>query len=141
MDNIQAAILNFRLTRIKKIISKRRNNAAYFYKKLDKKYVFFPPEKKHEYNTYHTFVIQVPNRDKLKKFLKDKKILTYIHYPIPIHRQKAYKKMKFRTLPLPVTELQSKQILSIPVHHNLTNKQLKYIVNTINSFYKYEKSA
>ena len=70
----------------------------------------------------------MPNRDKLKKFLKDKKILTYIHYPIPIHRQKAYKKMKFRTLPLPVTELQSKQILSIPVHHNLTNKQLKYIL-------------
>ena len=136
MDNIQAAILNFRLTKIKKIINKRRYNATYFYRKLNKKYIFSPPEKKHEFNTYHTFVIQVPNRDKLKKFLKSRNILTYIHYPIPIHKQKAYRKKNFKTLPLSVTELQSKQILSIPVHHNLTNKQLKYIVDTVNSFYK-----
>ena len=136
MDNIQAAILNFRLTKIKKIISKRRYNATYFYRKLNKQYIFSPPEKKHEFNTYHTFVIQVPNRDKLKKFLKSRNILTYVHYPIPIHKQKAYRKMNFETLLLPVTELQSKQILSIPVHHNLTKKQLKYIVDTVNSFYK-----
>jgi len=138
MDNIQAAILNFRLGRIKNLIKKRRYNARYFCKKLNKKYIFIPPEKTKEFNTYHTFVIQAPKRDKLKKFLKSKNILTYIHYPIPIHKQKAYKKMNFKTSSLPITELQSKQILSIPVHHNLTKQQLKYIVNAINNFYKYE---
>tara|TARA_Y100000590_G_scaffold53688_1_gene56110 strand:+ start:2160 stop:3263 length:1104 start_codon:yes stop_codon:yes gene_type:complete len=136
MDNIQAAILNFRLSKIKKIINKRRYNAKYYHNKLDRRYIYSPPENRNQFNTYHTFVIQVPNRDKLKKFLKTKKISTYVHYPIPIHKQNAYKKMHFKTAPLPVTELQSRQILSIPVHHNLTKKKLKYVVDTINSFYK-----
>jgi len=139
MDNIQAVILNFRLKRIKSIIKKRRYNAYYYYKKLDKRYVFFSPEKKNEYNTYHSFIIQAPKRNELKRFLKSKNITTYIHYPIPIHKQKAYENLFHKPSSLPITELQSKQILSLPVHHNLTKKQLKYVVNTINYFYNNEK--
>ena len=135
MDNIQAAILNFRLGRISKIIKKRRANASYYMKKLNKKYIFFPPEKKYEFNTYHTFIIQVPQRDKLKKYLTKKNISTYIHYPIPIHKQKPVLRMNLGKQNLPVTELQSKQILSLPINHNLKKSHLDYVVNSINNFF------
>ena len=68
MDNLQAAILNFRLKNLNKIIKKRRENAKNYMKFLNKKNVFFPKETNKEFNTYHTFVIQVKNRDKLKKY-------------------------------------------------------------------------
>ena len=135
MDNIQATILNFRLERISEIIKKRRANANYYIKKLDKRHVFFLSEKKHEFNTYHTFVIQVPQRDQLRKYLKRKSISTYIHYPIPIHKQKPVKKMHLKGNSFPVTELQAKQILSLPIHHNLKKSELDYIIKNINNFF------
>ena len=138
LDNIQAGILNFRLQHIKNIIKKRRDNAKYYYNNLDKRFIFVPEEKKKEFNTYHLFVIQVPERDKLQKFLKKNGIETYIHYSIPIHLQKMFKKQNFT---LKNTIIQSKRILSIPIHQGLTKKQLKYITDTINSFYGKQNSS
>ena len=138
LDNIQAGILNFRLQNIKNIIKKRRSNARYFFNNLDKRFIFVPEEKKKEFNTYHLFVIQVPERDKLMKFLKKKGIECYIHYPIPIHLQKIFKKQKFD---LKNTISQSKRILSIPIHQGLSKKQLKYTTDTINSFYAKQNSS
>ncbi len=63
LDSLQAAVLNYRLLNIHKIIKKRRNNFEIYKKYLNSKYIFFPKEKKQEFNTYHTFVIQVENRD------------------------------------------------------------------------------
>ena len=63
MDNLQAGILNFRLERLKDVILRRRKNVKLYLKNLNKKYVFIPEETKKEYNTYHTFVIQVSKRD------------------------------------------------------------------------------
>ena len=132
LDNIQAGILNFRLKTLKKIIKKRRENAKYYYKNLDKRFIFCPPEKRNEFNTYHLFVIQVPERDNLQKYLKQNGIESFIHYPRPIHLQKMFKKEKHF---LKNTEDQAKRILSIPTHHNLSKQQLKYVVDSINIFY------
>ena len=134
LDNIQAAILNFRLKKIKNVFKKRRQNASYYVRNLDKQYVFYPPEKKAEFNTYHLFVIQVSKRKELQKYLFKRGITTYVHYPIPIHKQKMFKN-KFSKFFLPVTEIQSKKILSLPIHNSLTHKQLRHVVNSINSFF------
>ena len=136
MDNIQATVLNFRLNRLKSIISKRRNNANYYRLNLNKKFVYCPPEKKGEFNTYHTFVIQVKNRDRLKDYLLKNNIKTYIHYKVPIHLQAPLKKLKLNIKDLAKTIDQSKKILSIPVHHNLSIKQKRYVVKMINNFFK-----
>ena len=63
MDNIQAAILNFRIKNQKKIISQRRKNAKVYFDNIKVKDIFLPKEKKSELNTYHTFVIQTKKRD------------------------------------------------------------------------------
>ena len=135
LDNVQAAVLNFRLKNIKKVFKKRRQNADFYIRNLNKKFIFCPPEKKSEFNTYHLFVIQVSNREKLQRYLTRKGITTYVHYPIPIHKQKMFKN-KFSKSFLPVTEIQSKNILSLPIHDGLTNKQLHYVVNSINNFFE-----
>ena len=135
MDNIQAAILNFRLKKLIDIIKKRRKNFKLYSKFLNKKNVFFPFETKVEFNTYHTFIIQVRNRDKLRDYLKKKGVDTAIHYPIPIHLQKASKFLGYKKGSFPVAEKQSKQILTLPINQYLKEKEIIYICNLIDEFY------
>ena len=89
MDNLHASVLNFRLDNLKKIIVKRRKNFENYQEYLKRNFVFFPDEENHQYNSYHTFVIQVKNRDKLKKYLKLKilKLLFIIQYQFTFNLQ------------------------------------------------------
>ena len=136
MDNLQAAFLNLRLQNLKKIIKKRRENVKLYIKNLNKKNYFFPIEKNKEFNTYHTFVVQVKKRNKLKNFLKQQGIGTAIHYPTPIHLQPASVKLGFKKFNLPNTIKQSKTILTLPINQYLKKNEILYICKTINKFYE-----
>ena len=136
MDNIQAAFLNYKIDSLSSVIDKRRQNVLVYSKYLDRKNVFFIDERKDEFNTYHTFVVQVNFRDKLKNFLLKKKISTSIHYPIPIHLQPASKYLGYKKGDFIVTEEQSKKIITLPINENLNIEQIKYICRNINQFYK-----
>ena len=136
MDSIQATILNFRLKSLRSVVKARRKNANFYFKNIKTNDVILPYEKKNEFNTYHTFVIQCKNRDKLKKYLFKKGIETGIHYPIPIHLQKASNFLNYKKGDFPVTEQQSKNILTLPVNQYLKQKDLEYIVFHINNFFK-----
>ena len=96
MDNVQAAFLNYKLKNLNKLIKKRRRNAEIYFKNLDRKKCFYSQGRKNEFNTYHTFVVQVRSRDKLKNFLLKKGISTSIHYPVPIHLQPASKFLGYK---------------------------------------------
>ena len=133
MDNLQAAILNFKLSHLNEIILKRRNNFE-IYKKTLTGNIFFPLEKVNEFNTYHTFVIQVDNRDKLKKYLLQNKVTTSIHYPIPIHLQPAAKKLGYKKGDFPITENQSKKIITLPIHQDLKKNDIIRICKLVNKF-------
>jgi len=135
MDNLRAAVLNFRIKKLKKITTIRRNNANLYLRNLNLDNVYFPMEKKEEFNTYHTFVIQVKDRDKLRKYLKKKGVETAIHYPIPIHLQTASKFMGHEVGSFLETERQSKEILTLPVNQYLKKTEITYICKLINNFY------
>tara|TARA_X000000950_G_C13919130_1_gene662453 strand:+ start:7744 stop:8853 length:1110 start_codon:yes stop_codon:yes gene_type:complete len=135
MDTIQAAILNFRLKNLEKVIEKRRANASFYFKNLKNKNLILPFEKHYEFNTYHTFVVQCRQRNNLQKYLLKNGIETGIHYPIPIHLQDASSFLKYKKGDFPMTENQSKQILTLPIHQFLKKTELKYIINQINKFY------
>ena len=135
MDNLQAAVLNYRLKNLKKIIEKRRKNAELYNEYLDKKYVFFPNEKKYQYNSYHTFVIQVDKRDQLKKYLEKNNIMTSIHYPVPIHLQPAAKYLGYRKGSFKQAENQAARILTLPINQYLNFAQIKRVCDKINYFY------
>jgi len=136
MDNLQAAFLNYKLKNLNKIIKLRRKNAKIYHKNLDKKFIKLPVENKNEFNTYHTFVIQVSKRDRLKNYLLKKGIQTAIHYPVPIHLQPAAKKFGYKKGDFKNTELQSKKILTLPVNENLNKNHIMNICKKINDFYK-----
>ena len=136
MDVLQASILDYRLDKLDEVIKIRRSNFLLYKKLLNRSKIFFPDEKEYQFNTYHTFVIQANKRNSLKKYLRKNNITTYIHYPIPIHKQKPVKKLKLDIRNLKNTDNQSKKILSLPIHHNLKKSQLKYVVKKINAFYE-----
>ncbi len=136
MDNLQASILNYRLKSLPGIIKKRRENAKIYFENLNENYIFFPRENEKEFNTYHTFVVQLPKRDQLKKYLRKKGIETSIHYPIPIHLQPAAKKLNYKKGDFKVTEKQAKEILTLPINQYLNKNDIKKICLEINKFYE-----
>jgi dTDP-4-amino-4,6-dideoxygalactose transaminase len=136
MDNLQASILNFRLKNLQNIILKRRKNAELYNNYINSKHVYIPKENNKEFNTYHTFVIQTENRDKLKKYLFSKGIQTAIHYPYPIHLQPCAKKLGYKKGDFKKTELQSKKILTLPINQFLSKKNIIFIAKNINNFFE-----
>ena len=134
MDVVQSCILNYRLKTLKDTITKRRMNAAFYLKNLNRDFYKIVEEKEYEFNTYHTFVVQTSKRNELIKFLKKKGIGTAIHYPIPIHLQPASKFLNYKKGDFPVAEKQSKRILTIPIHQNLKQRELENVVWLMNKF-------
>lgn len=135
MDALQAAILSYRLTELNSVIEKRRKNAHLYQENLDRSKVFFPDDTPDEYNTYHTFVIQVDQRDDLKEYLTSQGIETSIHYPIPIHLQPAAEYLGYKNGKFPVTEKQAKQILTLPIHQHLQVDDALIIARNVNQFF------
>ena len=109
----------------------------YFKLLKSEKNIILPKERKSEFNTYHTFVIQAKNRDKLKIYLEKKGISTAIHYPKLIFEQKAYKK-KFsspKKNEFKVAKKLVKNILTLPINQYLKSKEIYRISNEIIQFY------
>ena len=89
-----------------------------------------------ENDVYHLFIIEVEERDELQSFLKDRGITTLIHYPIPIHLQKAYVELGYKKGDFPVSEYLSDIILTLPMFAEMTETQIEYVCESIKSFYK-----
>lgn len=135
LDNLQAGFGNIMLKKIKSW-NKKHYEIANFYEKSLSKFVKTPKyDKKKSIPSFHQYIIRTKYRDKLKKFLKTKKIDTAIHYPKPIHLQKTFIKT-YGKISLPNTELNSKEILSLPIYNSLDQKKLNYIVKNIEIFFK-----
>ncbi len=136
LDEVQAVVLRAKLKHLSEWNEARRKHAA-LYKELFKGTpVVAPvecPEAKH---IYHLYVVRVPKRDALQAYLKDKGIFTGIHYPVPIHLQKATEFLGYKQGDLPVTEGVVEEILSLPLFAELEDQQIEYIAKTICEFYK-----
>ncbi len=135
LDTIQAAILNVKLKYLDEWIEARIKNARFYIENL-KNVCKVPAEKEGEKQVFHTFIVQVEDRDKLKEYLEWKGIGTRVHYPIPIHMQKASKVYGYKKGDFPVCEKQAETILSLPVYHGLKEEDLAYVVAKIEAFYK-----
>ena len=81
-------------------------------------------------------MIQVKKRNQLKKYLLKKGITTSIHYPIPIHLQPAAKNLGYKKGDFPITESQSKKIITLPIHQDLKKKDIIRICKLVNKFVK-----
>ncbi|MFH2069936.1 MAG: DegT/DnrJ/EryC1/StrS family aminotransferase [Elusimicrobiota bacterium] len=137
LDTMQAAILNVKFKYLDRWIEGRRKVAKYYIKNLSDMngFVKTPEENSHEKCVYHTFIIRAEKRGRLQTYLAKNGIETKIHYPLPIHMQRAAKPLGYKKGAFPVTERLAGEILSLPVYPELTEKQLDYIVDKIRKFY------
>jgi len=129
MDGIQGAVLGVKLKHLEEWNTKRRAHAALYTEKLSG-VELFTTHKDCEH-VYHLFVIRTENRDELQKKLGEKGIASGIHYPIPVHLQKAYTGGKWSTGDFPVAEKLAEEILSLPMFAELTDEQIEEVCNAI----------
>lgn len=133
MDEIQAAFLSVKLKYLDKENSIRKQLAKKYVENIKNSYLELPniPDNESEH-VWHLFVIKTKKRDEFQKYLNDLKIENLIHYPIPIHKQEAYKELS--NLYLPITEQLQKEIISIPISSIIDNNQQDNIIKQINFF-------
>jgi dTDP-4-amino-4,6-dideoxygalactose transaminase len=134
LDEIQAAILRVKLKFLDQWNTERRGKVFLYRRMLEYAGVNCPVEKEQARHIYHLFVIRTKRRDPLQKFLKEKGIETLIHYPIPIHLQKAYQELRYRRGDLPVTEKCAQEVLSLPLFSGITTEEIEAVAETIRSF-------
>ncbi|MDA9850985.1 DegT/DnrJ/EryC1/StrS family aminotransferase [Flavobacteriaceae bacterium] len=140
LDSIQAAILNVKLKYLDKY-NKRRQEAAYHYniafKNIDQIEVPFI-ESDIDSHVYHQYTLKIMNgkRDELADHLLKNNIPFGIYYPLGFHEQKAYKQEFVSDNDFPVTNKVKNQVISLPMHTELSKKQIKFISNTIISFFE-----
>lgn len=132
LDEIQAAILDVKLKYLDRDNERRKDIADYYLNNINNNEIILPKLVDRESHVFHLFVIRTSKRDELLDYLLNKEIQVQIHYPVPPHKQKAYKEWK--KLYFPITEKIHKEILSLPISPVLTDNEVKKIVETVNSF-------
>ncbi len=137
LDTIQAAILNIKLKHLDSY-NLRRREAAEFYDNEFKnnKKIITPQRYEQSDHIFHQYTLKTggADRDEMKRYLESENIPSMIYYPVPVHLQKAYKKLGFTEGDFPVAEQLSKTVISLPMHTELNQEQLSYITTKVNEY-------
>ena len=134
LDTLQAAILQVKLRHLDEFIANRKAAAhSYFNAIEDLDLIELPVIKENTTHTFHQFTLKVKERrrDALKQYLAEKGIPSMIYYPVPAHLQPAYQYLDYKEGDFPVAEQLCREVLSLPMHTELSENQLQYICKTI----------
>ncbi|MCH8326320.1 MAG: DegT/DnrJ/EryC1/StrS family aminotransferase, partial [Bacteroidetes bacterium] len=156
LDALQAAVLNVKLPHLNSWSAKRRANAD-LYNKLfievglatsvgetefnDINKVLLPKAVFKEYSEnvknhhiYNQYIIRVQQRDELRKYLSENEIGNEIYYPVPFHLQECFSNLNYKKGDFPIAEEACAKSLALPIFPELTEEQIKYVVDTIRDF-------
>ena len=136
LDTIHAAVLSFRLSKLKKIINKRKQNIKLYKKYISTNQIRFINDDYNSTSSFTIFNILCNKRDELKKYLDKSGIQSLIYYGKPLHIHKPMKKYKYKKGDFPNAERLSKKVLALPHNQYITERQIKYVSEKINNFYK-----
>jgi len=137
LDAIQAAFLRIKLRRLQDWIDGRRRVAGWYREALgDVGEVRLPYEAEWARHVWHLYVIRAERRDELQAYLGRQRIGSGLHYPLPLHLQKAYSHLGFKRGDFPVTERTSDSLLSLPMFPELTDGDVAYVGDAIRNFYR-----
>lgn len=131
MDEIQAAVLNVKLPYLDKENQRRKQIAKAYLECINNPQTTLIKDNDRD-NVYHIFPILSPSRNRLQQYLKDNGIETMIHYPIPPHKQEAYK--EWNEQHYPITEFIHQQELSLPCNPTMTDEEVYQIIDSINMY-------
>jgi dTDP-4-amino-4,6-dideoxygalactose transaminase len=133
MEAIQGAVLNVKMDYIENWTAGRRAVAAQYDRLLVDSRCQLPARPAHSRHVYHVYALRVADRDRLQNRLHALGIGTSIHYPIPVHLQKAYEELGYRHGDLPVTEGAADEFLSLPIYAELPPDQVAKVVGELNN--------
>ena len=136
LDELQAVVLRAKLPHLADWNEQRRHNAARYDELLQGLPLVLPmtcPENKH---VYHLYVIRTERRDELQGYLKEQGIATGIHYPVPLHLQRAMSGLGYCFGDMPVAEHVAQGVLSLPMYPELSDEQACFICDSIRTFIK-----
>ncbi len=136
MEGFQGAVLGVKLKHLPKWTAERRRVAGRYAEWLKDTPLQLPREADFAESVWHLYVVRHPRRDELKKFLEEQGVGCAIHYPIPLHLQKAYAHLGHRAGDFPVAEKAARECLSLPIYPELTDAQIGRVVEAIKGFFK-----
>lgn len=139
LDSIQAAILRIKLRQLDAYAAARNKAAAYYDKAFaNHPKIKTPARAKNTTHVFHQYTLQLNGVDRaaLREYLAGKDIPAMIYYPIPLHMQKAYTDPRYKEGDFPVTEKLCACVISLPMHTELEEEQLKYITEAVLEFCK-----
>jgi dTDP-4-amino-4,6-dideoxygalactose transaminase len=135
LDTLQAAILQVKLPHLDSWNSARRSAAQRYNTLLQGAPVSTPFESNDGQHIFHQYTVRAPRRDALAEHLKAKGVPHAVYYPVPLHLQKAFAVSGGKTGDFPVTEQAAHEVLSLPMHTELTEEQQVFITSVIKEFY------
>ena len=136
MDEIQAAVLRVKMTKLAEWNERRAKFAAIYQDVLANSEVTLPFISPGNHTTWHQFSIRSDRRDALQLFLKERGVDSMISYPVPIHFHKPYELFASGPGSLPESELAAKEILNLPIHPHLTVDQVALAAKAVAEFCK-----
>ena len=133
LDELQAAILDVKLTKLDEDTEKRRIIAKRYREQITNSKIILPQAGLGEdSHVWHVFVIRTNNRDELQKYLAENGIGTVIHYPTPPHKQEAYKELNHFSLP--ISEQIHREVISLPISPVQRIEQTQYVIDVVNKY-------
>lgn len=132
LDEIQAAILRVKLRHLDVEIEARQKVAQFYANNIKNEAIVLPTWNSIEQHVFHLFVIRTENREKLQEYLEKNAVQTVIHYPIPPHKQEAYK--EWNDLSFPVTEKIHREVLSLPISPVIEQEEIEKVVELLNAY-------
>ena len=140
LDEVQASLLRAKLPYLNGWNVERRRLAC-LYRSCISGLVKTPFDRADSEHVYHLFVISARSRDRLQTYLRSRGIDTLLHYPIPIHRQRAFQSLGFEGMSLPVTDEAAATVLSLPLYPGLTDEAIQTVGTAISEYYYREEKS
>lgn len=134
LDELQAGLLNVRLSHMEEITRERQELAGRYREKLKNDQITLPTPREGTETVWHQYVIRYDRRQELIDYLSQKEIGTIIHYPIPPHLSEAYAYLGHRKGDFPIAESYADSVLSIPMYSGMTEEEQKFVTDAVNKF-------
>ncbi len=132
LDELQAAFLRIKLKHLDSYNIARRRVAQRYLKEICNPQIILPIVGENRTHVWHIFAIRCQQRDRFKEYLEQEGIMTVCHYPIPIYQQEAYQNII--TGEYPISQLISKQEISLPMYYGMTDEEINYVIKKVNDF-------
>jgi dTDP-4-amino-4,6-dideoxygalactose transaminase len=137
LDTLQAIVADHLLSELDFIVDRRIEVAKRYDAGLQdlKDFITIPPRESHVKHAFHLYVLLVKDRDQLCAFLQENGVISKIHYPIPLHLQKASDSLNYKKGDFPIAEAQADLMLTLPCHQYLKDEEVDYTIEQIKRFY------